>query len=175
MHQLLLLRHAKATPATAGQDDRTRALSAEGRAAISTMRRVFDELSLAPDLILVSPSRRTLETLEGLEPWPETPLVEHVEELYLAEAATLLAVLRCVAETVRSVLLIAHNPGLHQLAQALHDRGPAPALAVQRVSEGFPTAGVAEFSVPGPWGQLAEGRARLVRFVRPKDARSFMG
>ena len=51
------------------------------------MRQAMLDLGLTPDLVLVSPSRRTRETLAGLEPWDETPLVEQVETLYLASAA----------------------------------------------------------------------------------------
>ncbi len=52
------------------------------------------DLGLAPDIVLVSPARRTMQTLEALEPWEETPLVEPVERLYLADLAALFAVLR---------------------------------------------------------------------------------
>ncbi|HET6183816.1 MAG TPA: histidine phosphatase family protein [Acetobacteraceae bacterium] len=168
MRQLLLLRHAKAAQAATGQDDRDRPLNEAGRAAIAATRARMKELGLAPDLVLVSPSRRTMETLEGLEPWDETPLVEPVDALYLAPASGIRAVLNGVAETVRSVLLIGHNPGLHDFAASLHDGGPAPAPALEQLARGFPTAALAEFSVLGPWWQLDARRARLVRFLSRK-------
>ena len=45
---------------------------------------------LAPDVVLVSPARRTQETLAALEPWDDTPLVEPLEALYLANLPQLL-------------------------------------------------------------------------------------
>ncbi len=100
MHQLLILRHAKAAPA-AGQADRDRLLSPPGRRAALSMRRAMAERGLAPDLVLVSTARRTLQTLEALEPWDETPLIEPLDGLYLATGAQLLTTLNGIAETVR--------------------------------------------------------------------------
>lgn len=135
------------------------------------MRRVMHELGLMPDIVLVSSSRRTLQTLEALQPWDETPIVEPMDALYLADAAQMLRVLRGVAETARSVLLIAHNPGLHDLALTLagEPRTVAETPAKRRLAKGYPTGALAEFSVPGPWCQLDSGGARLLRFVSPRD------
>ena len=76
-----------------------------------------------------------------------------MEALYLASAAQLLEVLRDVAETVRSVMLIGHNPGMHELAQmlagtqAMADAGEA----ARRLAHGFPTGALAEFAIAGSW------------------------
>ena len=70
-------------------------------------------------------ARRTRETLDALQPWDEAPLIEPMDELYLATAAQLLEVLREMPETARSVMLIGHNPGLHDLALRLVGRGDA--------------------------------------------------
>ena len=163
MHQLLLLRHAKSSWDDAKLPDRDRPLSKRGRRAAAVMRKAVFDLGLTPDVVLVSPSLRTQETLAALEPWDDTPLVETVEALYLATAEQLLAVLRGVNETVRSVMLIAHNPGMHELAVSLtggsHDR----------LNAGFPTAALAEFGVATQWQQLDAAGTRLVRFLTPRD------
>jgi phosphohistidine phosphatase len=168
MHQLLLLRHAKSSWSDAKLADRDRPLGKRGRRAIGAMRHAILELGLTPDMILVSPSRRTLETLGGLEPWDDTPLVEQAETLYLATAAQLLEVLRGVNETVRSVMLIGHNPGMHELAVQLVGN-VADDPAARRLVAGFPTAALAEFSVATRWEQLDATGARLIRFLTPKD------
>ena len=166
MHQLLLLRHAKAAREEARQPDRDRPLTARGRRDAAAVAAAMRDLGLVPDLVLVSPSRRTIETLAALEPWDDTPLIETLDSLYLASEAELLATLREVAETVRGVLVIGHNPGLHALAATL--AGAPAGDAGRRLAEHFPTAGLAEFAVPGPWGRLGPGGARLVRFLTPK-------
>lgn len=171
MHQLLLLRHAKSDPGDLTQVDHARALNQQGRQQASTMRHAMRELGLAPDIVLVSSAVRALETAAGMEPWAGTPLIEVLESLHLAPVARLLGVLQNVAETAYSVLVIAHNPGLHELAIAL--AGEQAILGEDQPSraltEGFPTAALAEFLVPGSWQELEFGRARLLRLLRPRD------
>ena len=170
MHQLVLLRHAKAAREEAGLPDRDRPLTSRGRREAAAVGAAMRDLGLVPDLVLVSPARRTTETLAALEPWDDTPLIETLDSLYLASEAELLATLREVAETVRGVLVIGHNPGLHALAATLAatPAGAPAGDAGTRLAEHFPTAALAEFAVPGPWGRLGPGGARLLRFLTPK-------
>lgn len=168
MHQLLLLRHAKSAWEDAATPDRDRPLNARGRHDAATLRAALRDLGLAPDLILVSPARRTLETLAALEPWDDTPLTEEMDDLYLASTETLMKALRGVAGTVRAVMLIGHNPGMHELAAGLTDERASAAHLVQAVKKGFPTAALAEFTLSGPWSSLAEGGGRLTRFLTPR-------
>jgi phosphohistidine phosphatase len=170
MRQLLLLRHAKSAWDDAAMPDRDRPLSARGRRAAAAMRQAMRDLGLAPDVVLVSTARRTLETLEALEPWDDTPLVEPMDSLYLANPMQLTAALHGVAETVRSVLLIGHNPGMHDLAISL--AGPRAMRgggeSERGLAAGFPTGALAEFVIAGSWWDLREGGGRLVRFLTPR-------
>ena len=168
MHQLLFLRHAKSSWDDPKLADRDRPLSKRGRRAAAAMRKAMLDLGLTPNVVLVSPSRRTLETLAALEPWDDTPLVEQVEALYLATAPQLLTILHGVNETVRSLMLIGHNPGMHELAVLLAST-TAAGDAARQVTAGFPTAALAEFSVATQWQQLDAAGTRLVRFLTPRD------
>jgi phosphohistidine phosphatase len=177
MRQLLLLRHAKSAWDDTAVPDRDRPLNARGRRAAARMRQAMRELGLLPDLVLVSSARRTLETLEVLEPWDDTPLIEPVDALYLADEKLLLASLAEVAETVRSVLLIGHNPGLHDLALTLAARHGATPVgeAGRALAKGYPTGTLAEFTLPGPWREIGATGGRLVRFVTPKSLEEAAG
>ncbi len=168
MQQLLLLRHAKSSWDDAAQSDHARPLNARGRQAASAMRAVMRDFRLLPDVVLVSSARRTRQTLEALAPWDETPIIEPMDRLYLAEAERIRDVVRGVSETVRSLLVIGHNPGLHDFAVMLAEQSDGSQMA-QRLSEGFPTGALAEFSVARRWRELGEGDGRLVRFVSPGD------
>lgn len=175
MRQLLLMRHAKSAWDDPKLPDHARPLNARGRAAAVAMRGAMLSLGLAPDLVLVSSSKRTLQTLEALEPWTETPLIEASDALYLAAPPQILGVLNQVAETTRSVLLVGHNPGMHELAMLLAG-SQAMTLrdtTTQRLSEGYPTGALVEFSIPGPWKSLGEAGGRLVRFLAPRDLQEF--
>jgi phosphohistidine phosphatase len=68
MRQLLLLRHAKSSWDDASLSDHSRPLNARGRMAAAAMAEQMRELGLVPDVVLVSSSRRTLQTLEALQP-----------------------------------------------------------------------------------------------------------
>jgi phosphohistidine phosphatase len=173
MHQLLLLRHAKSSWDQASLPDRDRPLNKRGRRAAAAIRNAMRELGLAPDVVLVSPARRTLETLAALDPWDDTPLVEPMERLYLASTGQLLAILHGVSETVRSLMIIGHNPGMHELAVTLAASGgqSGSRQAKDRLAEGFPTAALAEFAIATPWRRLATGGGQLVRFLVPRDLR----
>src|SRR5579872_2445507 len=168
MRQLLLLRHAKSAWDDPRAADHERGLDARGRANAAAMGEAMRRLDLLPDLVLVSTAVRTLQTLAALEPWAQAPLVERLEVLYLATAPQIFKVLNAVAATVRSVLVIGHNPGLHDCAVQLSGM-PEKDVAKDALVEKFPTAALAEFACPGPWRSLAPGGATLVRFIRPRD------
>jgi phosphohistidine phosphatase len=170
MRQLLLLRHAKSSWDDPMLSDHARPLNIRGRRAAKAMAQAMRDLGLVPDLVLVSSARRTLQTLEALEPWDESPLIEPTDALYLAPAPEILAVLRKAAPAARSILLVGHNPGLHDLAMLLAGAHAAAGDAqVQRMATAFPSGALAEFSIATPWREVGETGARLMRFVVPKD------
>ncbi|WP_428483115.1 SixA phosphatase family protein [Rhodopila sp.] len=169
MRQLLILRHAKSSWDDTASPDRDRPLNPRGRRSVAIMRQAMQDLGLTPDMVLVSTARRTMQTLEALEPWDDMPLVDPMDSLYLASLDDLMAALHGVAETVRSVLLIGHNPGLHDLALTLAGRRALASGEHERaLVAGFPTAALAEFVIAGSWWELREGGGRLVRFLTPR-------
>ena len=179
MRQLLLLRHAKSSWDDASQPDHARPLNASGRAAASLMRDTLRKLGLVPDVVLVSSARRTLQTLDALAPWDETPIIEPMDQLYLAAPAQILRVAATVSETVRSLMIIGHNPGLHELAlrlAGLHGASSSGSIGRQ-LAVGFPAGALAEFTIPGAWQELAASGedaerqvgGRLVPFICPRD------
>src|SRR5579864_8519827 len=114
MHRLHLLRHAKSNYPE-GLEDVERPLSRRGREAA---RRVGESLAAGlggVDLVLCSPAVRTRETaalvLAGIAP---PPRILYEEALYLAGPAALLRRLRQLDESAGSVMVIGHNPGLHE-------------------------------------------------------------
>jgi phosphohistidine phosphatase len=175
MRQLLLLRHAKSSVHAVGDDgalaDHARPLNPAGQAAAASIGGAMRSLNLTPDLVLVSSARRTVQTLEALEPWDEMPLIETLDALYLATAPQILAIVNRTAATVRSLMVIGHNPGMHDLALTITG---AHALSTHsqptsRLAARFPTGALAEFTVAPAWRDLGEGGGRLVRFLSPKD------
>ena len=93
MKRLTLMRHAEARWKDADLSDLERPLNRRGNAAAESMARRLLELQLVPDLLLVSPARRTRQTAEILARELSIPArrVLHEDALYLASAATRLA------------------------------------------------------------------------------------
>lgn len=189
MRQLLLLRHAKSSWDAPGVPDHARSLNARGRGAAVAMARAMRDLGLMPDVVFVSSSRRTLQTLEAMTPFDDPALIEPMDALYLASWQRLLEVVRGTPETARSLLLIGHNPGMHELALALagaagiavaggssagaqggaQGPGGVAAQAATRLAAAYPTGTLAEFAIALPWHLLEPGGARLVRYLTPRD------
>ena len=87
MHQLILLRHAKAAASAADGSDHARPLTDAGSVAAAGIGRAMRQAGLAPDVVLVSPSQRTQQTFAALETagvWAEWPNVESLPALYMA-------------------------------------------------------------------------------------------
>ena len=111
--------------------------------------------------------------IKTLKVFEDNALVEPMDALYLASASQLMDAVRKTPETVRSLLLIGHNPGLHELAVALAGEAAAArggkGTAAGRLAEAYPTGALAEFTVGVPWRAVAPGSGRLVRFLSPRD------
>src|SRR5206468_5178972 len=119
MHMLHLLRHAKSRWKEKVEDHERR-LNRRGR---EDARRVGLDLPAAIanlDLILYSAARRTRETLELVfAEFAVRPRSVVDDELYEASKDELMSRLRRLPEDIGNVLLIGHNPGLHELAMAI--------------------------------------------------------
>ena len=160
MKTLMLLRHAKSSWKDESLDDHERPLNKRGKRAAPLMGRLLKKEALVPDLIISSTAVRARTTAEAVaESSGYARAVELDEELYLAPAGKLLDVAaRIPGDTVRSLLLVAHNPGMEDLVAMLSGR-----------SERFPTAALAVFDLSvDRWRDVALGvETRLVSLFRP--------
>lgn len=166
MHQLILLRHAKAVQPPAGMADFDRPLSASGHRAAGEIGVMMRSTGLTPDMVLASPSLRTRQTLDAAGPWDAPPTIDLLPALYLAAPEQIMEALRALPETVRSVLVIGHNPSLHDVARALAG-GSFGTPELRQLEIDYPTAGLTEFLVTTAWAKLGPGAAALQRFLQP--------
>ena len=153
MRRLILFRHAKAEPRAQGGGDIERPLAPRGREDATMMGQVLAAQGMTPDLALVSDSRRTRETWDCLAAaFPgAAPAFSH--GLYNATSEEVMEEIDAASGAADTVMVVAHNPGLHELAvNLLIDGGAAPA-DIDRMSERFPTSTAAAFQID------AEGRA----------------
>ena len=172
MRELLLLRHAKSSwePAAAARDF-DRPLNARGRAAAPVIGGYLAEHDLAPDIVYCSTAARTRETLALIRPAlpPATPAL-FKDSLYLASPERMLEEIVSAAPEDRRLLLIAHNPGLEELAFALADPATSDPDALARLRRKYPTAGLAQFAFEATdWRSVSPHAGRLLAFITPKD------
>ena len=171
MKTLCLLRHGQASRRIDLQDF-DRPLSAVGVEAAGGIAATLRGAGLMPDLVLCSGAKRARQTWEVMDTQftaeeADGLTLELREDLYLASETRLLIALRKLTDAAASVLMIAHNPGLHRLARELAGSG-SQAEAVARLGRGFPAAGLAVLAFEAAhWADLAPGRARLTGFLDP--------
>ena len=156
--QLLLIRHAKAVEDDPG-GDHARGLAARGVADAESLGAWLRAEGLRPDLILCSTARRTRETLAHLQ-LGNTPTILS-DKLYLAMPGELLHQIQTMDDTVTTLAVLAHNPGLHALLGLLAGRFANPADA-DRMLLKFPTSACAVLRFEAPhWHSIAPETGQL--------------
>ena len=140
MKRLLVVRHAKAEKSAPRGGDFARPLAPRGEADSVEMGRRLARDKTHPDEIVTSPAERALATARLIAreldfPWDE---IRTVKQAYLADAPALLGLVREFADTAESALLVGHNPGISELAQAL----------VRGFAQDLPTGAVVAIDLP---------------------------
>lgn len=168
MRRLYLLRHAKSSWKLAGQLDYERGLTERGEDDLVLISELISEHEIVPDFIFCSGARRARDTLTGVaKALPSDAQVEFTDAIYQASARDLLMVLRGVPAKYSSVLLIGHNPAIHNLSVEISRESEE----LVRLAAKFPTAALAEFEFDCDWAELGENSTDLTRFTRPKQLR----
>ena len=125
-------------------------------------------------LVLCSSAVRARETMElVLAEYRVRPRSMIEDELYAASVERLMGRLRRLDEDNRNVLLIGHNPELHELAVSLADVS-SPGLRALASSK-FPTAARASFRMSDRWSALGGSRYELVAYVTVESLRGDKG
>jgi phosphohistidine phosphatase len=172
MKTLFILRHAKSDQGDGSIDDHDRPLNARGREAAPKMGAYLKAKGHKPDLILCSTARRTVETCNLVRPALGDMTVAFEEGLYLAEARSILDRVRRLDDALGSVMVIGHNPGLEQLANALSTspKSPDDERLHRRMREKFSTCALAVIQFPAKtWREIKQGGGVLADFMRPRD------
>lgn len=163
MHRLILLRHGKTESVAASGGDFERGLTERGRRDAALIGRVLAEAGMTPDLALVSAARRARETWEEAAPAFPHARCESSRVLYLASSEQLAQMVATATEPVNSLIIVGHNPGLHDFALSLFAQQPVPVAADNPLIGAFPTAAAAVFRID------PTGAASFERLFLPRD------
>jgi phosphohistidine phosphatase len=172
MRRLMLLRHAKTeTDAPSGRDE-DRRLDQRGHRDATEIGTWIGRHPPFPSHVMVSHAIRALQTWEiaweAMKERVPAPEVELTPELYGADVARLLETIRNASvNDPKRLMLVGHNPGMHELAFAL--AGSGDAAGRDALADNLPTAGLAiiDFDTDD-WTNVGLRRGRLEVFVSPK-------
>jgi phosphohistidine phosphatase len=172
MRRLMLLRHAKTESDAPSGRDRDRKLDNRGRHDAAEIGGFLGKNPPFPDLVLVSHAVRALQTWEiaweAMKELVPAPQVQLMPELYGADLPQLLETVRNVSlADPKRLMLVGHNPGMHELAMALAGSGDAAGRDI--LADNLPTAGLAilDFDIDD-WTDVRIRRGRLELFVSPR-------
>jgi phosphohistidine phosphatase len=179
MRRLMLLRHAKTENDAPSGRDQDRRLDDRGRRDAAEIGGWIARHPPFPDSVLVSPAVRSHQTWdiawEAMKDAVPPPKLDHPAELYGADPADLLRIVHAAAAgDPQRLMLVGHNPGLHELAFALTGSGKAAARSA--LADNLPTSGLAviDFDVDD-WRDVSFRSGRLELFVSPKLLKAASG
>jgi phosphohistidine phosphatase len=133
MRYVTIVRHCESSPAKSGESDYERGLSGKGKDQAQQLKSwAMDSQALAkygPTTALVSSAARTTETFKrAFEDTPFVKTVSFSELIYNGKrdvsAEDLLIDLAAIDSVVTSLLLVAHNPSVHELVFSLTQELP---------------------------------------------------
>ncbi len=151
--RLILWRHAKSSyPQQVADFDRP--LSERGIRDARELRTAIRHTTVGlRTRVLLSPARRTLETWAWAGSALEPCEVEIRGDLYLADRLLLLSQIYAESEGTEALVVLAHDPGIHELVIELSGASPIADI----VRSKFPTNALAVFDVTSTWMDLERG------------------
>lgn len=165
MKSLLILRHGEAGQSFSG-DDYSRTLTARGTEQSRIVGSWLRESGNLPDATICSDAMRTRQTCiwvsKELGEKAATPYLD--SRLYLADPRQMISIVNETPETVQSLLVVAHMPGVQEMSMHLASVHSAEDPVIQ-MARTWPTAGLARFTVDKPWAELDGRDARLTDFL----------
>jgi len=171
MRHLILLRHAKTERQSDSGEDQDRRIDPRGREDSALIGAWLAAQHPQPELALISDAMRTHETWEIVGPYLPGCRAEFLDTLYLASAMKIFKTIRAVPDSVVSLLVLGHNPGLHELAWNL--AGEANAAERAALAENLPTCGAVVLEYPvSTWSKVSLQKGRLRAFVTPKQLKA---
>ena len=158
--RLILLRHGKSDWKADFQNDHARPLAKRGIKAAKTMGKLLATAEQVPDTVITSSAVRAHSTVKlAVQSGKWGCPIQVTDALYGADAATVLAVIQQVPDSIQTLLLAGHEPTWSHLTLRLMGGGQIH----------FPTATMVrlDFDVDS-WTQVAYGQGTLIWLLPPR-------
>lgn len=167
MRTLLVLRHAETEHTRPGSTDHARRLTPRGAAQAGALglwlRDWLHEHDRSVDHVLCSSAVRAQQTYLGLELGVPDEQVEIDDVFYNAGGDTVLERIRDLDDTVGSVLVVGHAPGLPSVVYELADPATSDPQALADVDGHYPAGTLAVLRSAQAWPDLDSAQLVVVR------------
>ncbi|GBQ96455.1 histidine phosphatase family protein [Asaia lannensis] len=168
-HHLILVRHAQAAPETLGGSDRLRPLTTHGMHDAEHLGEKLAalDIDLAGAHLWHSTATRTTQTATAIAAHlPETRVVHGLDALYDLDPYGILELLRETPETIRTLVLIGHNPAIAETCLHLASNAVDGPVA-RELMRGYEPGTAAVFTIASDWIGLSPNTATLGAVLRP--------
>ena len=168
MARLIVFRHGKTEIVSSTGKDFDRELVTRGEKNSAQMAGMIKNHMSRPDVVIISPAKRTRQTAEHALPalgFNGDPIVD--DRIYNATGDTLYDVLRDHASDHKTALIIGHNPGLiilMDILMAVDEDHNASLIA------DFPTASVGDVVFEAStFKDVMPNSGKLLSLLRPRE------
>jgi len=157
---IALIRHAKSDWGHPELSDFDRPLNHRGEKDAPRMGKELKARGIGFDLVIASPANRALTTARAIcnEIGYADERIEQNRELYMASAGDMLDIVHDADSSIQRLALVAHNPGITSLANALGD------LTI----DNMPTCSVVMFETDSEWRFLKPRGCTYLDFLYPR-------
>ena len=157
--RIFLLRHAKSSWDDFSLKDFDRPLSTRGIQDADLMGNYFHSKKICLDRVISSPSKRTTETANHF--FLNDVDIDMLPELYHASLEQVISTIKETPEEYKSVLLIGHNPSMHESYEFLSGK----------LINKYPTCCLASLTYEGEWADIAQRSCDLDFVKKPRELR----
>jgi len=161
LKKIFLIRHAKSNWSNSEFNDFNRLLNNQGKIDAPFMGKRLFSKKVYPDLIITSPAKRALNTTIKIAKeinYPDDKIIQN-KDLYLARIPEFVEIINNISNSISSVFIVSHNPGITETAEYL----------TGEIIDTIPTTGILciEFNT-NSWHSIKKEEGRVLFFDYPK-------
>ena len=158
---LYISRHAKSSWDDASLADFDRPLNKRGKKDAPMMGELLESLGVLPELIIASPAKRAIRTARILADkilYPASEIVLN-EDIYEASTSDLLDIIENFDDSLKSVMIVGHNPSFTHLANYL----------TETYFDNVPTCGIVAVGFElSHWKDIDKNSGKIIFYEYPK-------
>ena len=161
MKKLYLARHAKSSWDNSSLSDIDRPLNNRGKKNAPQMGDRMAARGVHLDYMISSPANRARSTAEYLAAALNYDIrtIDTNDLIYFEGSSSILDVIRQTPESIKSLMVVGHNPDMTSLCHYLCDFGGMD----------MPTCAIASLEYDGHWSELDANSAELADYDFPKN------